>query len=74
MTSIANSSLAGNCMPLLDGSSSFRQPEQWRTVRGRAWAIHDGILESIGMQWDRLRMIKQLGKHAGVETFPDATY
>ena len=64
----------GQLHAALDGSSPFRQPDQWRTVRGRAWAIHDGILESIGLQWDRLRMIKQLGKHAGVETFPDATY
>ena len=64
----------GRLHAALDGSTPFRQPEQWRTVRGRAWAIHDGILEEIGLQWDHLRMIKQLGKHAGVETFPAATY
>jgi hypothetical protein len=28
----------------LDGSTPFRQPDAWRTVRGRSWAIHDGIL------------------------------
>ncbi len=27
----------------LDGNNPFRQPDQWRSVRGRAWAIHDGI-------------------------------
>jgi hypothetical protein len=58
----------------LDGSTPFRQPDQWRTVRGRAWAIHDGILEAIGARWDELRMVKRVGRHAGVETFPGATY
>jgi hypothetical protein len=58
----------------LDGSNPFRQPEQWRSVRGRAWAIHDGILESLGNRWDKLRMVKQVGEHAGVNTFPGAIY
>jgi hypothetical protein len=58
----------------LDGSTPFRKPDQWRTVRGRAWAIHDGILEAIGVYWDGLRMIKQVGRNSGVETFPRAIY
>lgn len=58
----------------LDGSTPFRQPDQWRTVRGRGWAIHDGILDAIGASWDGLRMIKQVGRRAGVETFPQAIY
>jgi hypothetical protein len=58
----------------LDGSTPFRQPDQWRTVRGRAWAIHDGILEVVGAGWDGLRMVKQVGRHSGVETFPGAVY
>lgn len=58
----------------LDNSSSFRKPEQWNTVRGRAWAIHDGILEVLNTNWDKLRMIKQVGKMAGVETFPSSIY
>jgi acetoin utilization protein AcuC len=58
----------------LDGSTPFRQPDQGRTVLGRAWAIHDGILEAMGAQWDGLRMIKRVGRHAGVETFPGAVY
>lgn len=58
----------------LDGSTAFRQPEQWRTVRGRAWAIHDGILSAIDTTWNGLRMVKQIGHHAGVCTFPDAIY
>jgi hypothetical protein len=58
----------------LDGSTPFRELDQWRTVRGRAWAIHDGILDVIGTRWDGLRMIKQVGRQAGVETFPQAVY
>lgn len=58
----------------LDGSTPFRQPHQSNTVRGRAWAIHDGILEAIDTRWDELRMIKQIGQHASVETFPGAVY
>lgn len=58
----------------LDGSTPFRQPDQWNTVRGRAWAIHDGLLEKIDRKWDDLKMIKQVGRHAGVNTFPDAKY
>jgi hypothetical protein len=58
----------------LDGSTPFRQPDQWRTVRGRAWAIHDGVLQAIGAQWDQLRMVKQIGRAAHVNTFPDAVY
>jgi hypothetical protein len=58
----------------LDGSTPFRQPDQWRTVRGRAWAIHDGVLSLIDASWNDLRMVKQAGREAGVETFPDAVY
>jgi hypothetical protein len=65
----------GGCLySALDGSTPFRQQDQWRTVRGRAWAIHDGILEVIGARWDGLRMVKQVGRIAGVETFPKAVY
>jgi len=58
----------------LDGSTAFRAPDQWNTVRGRSWAIHDGALEALGEKWDHLRMIKQIGRHAGVDTFPGALY
>jgi hypothetical protein len=64
----------GRLYQALDGSNPFRQPEQWRSVRGRSWAIHDGILEVLGARWDKLRMVKQIGEHAGVDTFPDAIY
>lgn len=64
----------GRLFQALDGSSPFRQAEQRQSVRGRAWAIQDGILEAIGARWDGLRMVKQLGRHAGVETFPGGIY
>jgi hypothetical protein len=51
----------------LDGSTPFRKPEAWQTIRGRSWAIHDGIL---GEPWHGIRMYQQVGKHAGVDTFP----
>jgi hypothetical protein len=58
----------------LDDGSPFRKRDQAGTVRGRAWAIHDGILDALDARWDNLRMVKQIGRHAGVETFPQAAY
>ncbi len=58
----------------LDGSTPFRQRGQASSVRGRAWAIHDGILDSMGARWDKIRMVMQIGRHSGVDTFPDAIY
>ena len=63
----------GKLFHCLDGSP-FRKGDQAHTVRGRAWAIHDGILEELDTRWDNIRMVKQIGRHAGVETFPQATY
>jgi hypothetical protein len=64
----------GKLYECLDGESPFRKRDQSSTVRGRAWAIHDGILDALELRWDNLRMVKQIGRHAGVETFPKATY
>ncbi len=55
----------------LDGSTPFRQPGMERTVRGRSWAIYDGIL---GEPFDGVQMYKRVGLHAGVCTFPDAIW
>lgn len=55
----------------LDGSTPFRQPGAEETVRGRSWAIHDGIL---GMPYEGIKMYKQVGVHAGVITFPKALW
>jgi hypothetical protein len=64
----------GRLHAALDGSNPFRQPGQAETIRGRAWAIHDGILEAIGKSWNNVRMVKRLGHDAGINTFPDAVY
>ncbi len=58
----------------LDDSSPFRQRGQESSVRGRAWAIHDGILEAVDARWDKIRMVMQIGRPSGVETFPHAIY
>jgi hypothetical protein len=52
----------------LDGSTPFRMPGMDRTVHGRSWAIHDGILDE---PWDDIRIYKSIGVHAGVNTFPE---
>jgi hypothetical protein len=64
----------GRLYQCLEEGSAFRKREQAGTVRGRAWAIHDGILEALDSRWDSIRMVKQIGRHAGVETFPQAVY
>jgi hypothetical protein len=64
----------GKLHAALDGSTPFRQPEHWRTVRGRAWAIHDGILEVLDRSWNGVRMAKRVGYDAGIDTLPDAVY
>jgi hypothetical protein len=51
----------------LDGSSPFRMSGMARTVRGRSWAIHDGILD---VPWDGVRIYKTVGESAGIDTFP----
>jgi len=55
----------------LDGCTPFRQPGAETTVRGRSWAIHDGIL---GEPFAGVRMYKRVGIHAGVCTFPNAVW
>jgi hypothetical protein len=55
----------------LDGSSPFRIPEHAFSIRGRSWAIHDGIL---GHPYSDVTMYKRVGEFAGVETFPGAIW
>jgi hypothetical protein len=57
----------GRLFRRLDGSSPFRMPGMERTVRGRSWAIHDGIL---GEPWDGVQIYKMIGTEAGIDTFP----
>lgn len=64
----------GRLHAALDGSTPFRQPGQEKSIRGRAWAIHDGILSAIDKSWNGVRMVKRLGHNAGISTFPGAVY
>lgn len=61
----------GDLHQALDGSPAFRGADAWRTVRGRSWAIHDGLL---GEPWHGIRMYKQAGRNARVDTFPGGLY
>jgi len=51
----------------LDGRSIFRPEGAWKSVRGRSWAIHDGIL---GHPFTGFQMFKRLGHHAEICTAP----
>ncbi|OQY18709.1 MAG: hypothetical protein B6I36_06345 [Desulfobacteraceae bacterium 4572_35.1] len=55
----------------LDGSSPFRQLGMEKTVRGRSWAIHDGILDQ---PWDNIKIYKNIGKHAKIDTLTNLEY
>jgi hypothetical protein len=71
----AEFSPGGRLRRALDGSTVFRQPGFDRTIRGRSWAIHDGILSALdGTAWGGVKMYRQVGRPANVSTFPDATY
>ncbi len=59
----------------LDGSTPFRQPGFEGSVRGRSWAIHDGVLgEPFSGGSTSVKMYRVPGRHAGVSTFPAAVY
>lgn len=53
----------------LDGSRPFRMPWMADTIRGRSWAIHDGIL---GRRWMAPQMYKFVGRGFSTRTFPNA--
>jgi len=55
----------------LDGSTPFRQVEAWNRVRGRSWAIHDGIL---GHPFTGFQMYKRVSRNANIGTAPDTAW
>ncbi len=55
----------------LDGSTPFRRPSAQFTIRGRSWAIHDGIL---GERFTGMHMYKRVGINASICTFQEATW
>ena len=61
----------GDLYQKLASDRVFRQPEVWKTIRGRSWAIHDGIL---GHPFTGFQMYKRIGINAGVNTITDAIW
>lgn len=61
----------GELREKLDPARIFRHPNAWQTVRGRSWAIHDGIL---GHPFTGFQMYKRIGVHAGINTFTDSLW
>lgn len=55
----------------LDGSTPFRRSSAHTSIRGRSWAIHDGIL---GRAYSDVTMYKRVNSHADVDTFPGGTW
>lgn len=55
----------------MDGSRPFRLPWMADTVRGRSWAIHDGLL---GRRWMAPQMYKFVGRSFSTCTFPQGRW
>ncbi len=59
----------------LDDSTPFRRKGMEGTVRGRSWAIYDGIcLEAFGTDWESPIMYKVPRKEFKDNTFPNQTF
>ena len=63
----------------LDGSTPFRKRGFHETIRGRSWAIHDGILHGVeddilAEGWSSPRMYRMTGEHHSECTFPGAKF
>jgi hypothetical protein len=56
----------GSLTARLDGSTPFRRPGMEKSVHGRSWAIHDGIMDE---PWEDVRIYKLIGVDAGVKSF-----
>lgn len=55
----------------LDNRNIFQRENAWQSIRGRSWAIHDGILEH---PFTGFHMYKRIHHDAGVNTFPDGVW
>jgi hypothetical protein len=59
----------------LDDSTPFRRKGMEKTVRGRSWAVYDGIFaEVFDEEWESPKMYKMRGKDSGTNTFPGQIY
>lgn len=69
----------GGLFNKLDNSTPFRRPEFAHAIRGRSWAIHDGILSEIDDDlldegWVSPVMYRMVGNPRAMVTFPDPVY
>ena len=69
----------GKLFMRLDNSTPFRRAEFAGTVRGRSWAIHDGILAEIDDEhlkegWGSPVMYRMLDQPRSMTTFPNPVY
>jgi acetoin utilization protein AcuC len=71
MEEIDREFLGGKLWERLDGSSPFRRKGAEKSVRGRSWAIQDGIL---GVPWVSPKIYKPVGKFVEVNTFHGQDY
>ena len=62
---------SGGLTRQLDGSTPFRTAEAAASIRGRSWAIHDGLL---GYPFQEVTMFKRVNARASVSTFPDGQW
>ncbi len=62
---------SGELFARLDNSTPFHRKGAEKTVRGRSWAIQDGIL---GKPWTSPKLYKPVGKAVGVNTFHGQGY
>jgi hypothetical protein len=59
----------------LDDSTPFRRKGMEQSIRGRSWAIHDGVmLDAFDEEWESPTMYKTRGKDFKVNTFPGQIY
>jgi hypothetical protein len=61
----------GGLTAALDGSSPFRVPEAAHSVRGRSWALHDGLASGT---WGGVKMYRVVGRPSAIDTFPGGIY
>jgi len=46
-------------------------PEAAHTVRGRSWALHDGLAPGT---WGGVKMYRVVGRPSAIDTFPGGIY
>ena len=63
--------LGGSLAERLDGSSAFRVSANANSIRGRSWAIHDGVADE---PYSGVTMYKRVGDNASINTFPDSAW